>query len=106
MEVITTYRSLDGKLFDDELDCLQHEMDIVESISDLEIYGEHNKKLHVWYSDSTYNKSMKVVIPSELAVEDLKRIQDFCGFYIDIPARVESIGVWKFNKTTEKFEKV
>ena len=106
MEIITTYKSVDGKMFDDEFECLQHEMDIVEKSSDLRIYGNNNKLLHVWYSDSTYNRSVKVVIPSESAVTDLKRLQDFCGFYCDIPANIESIGVWKFNRTSERFEKV
>lgn len=106
MEIITTYKSVDGKMFDDELECRQHELDILESISDLEIYGPHNKRLHVWYSEATYNKSVKIVIPSELAVEDLMQIQHFCGFYCDIPANIESIGVWKFNRTSERFERV
>ena len=106
MEVITIYKSIDGKTFDDEFDCLEHEMNILENNSDIQIYGKYNKKLHNWYEDETYNQVVKIVIPSESAIHDLKQIQDYCGFYYDIPANVESIGTWKFNEKTEKFEKV
>ena len=106
MEVITTYKAIDGKLFDDEFDCLEHEMNILEQNSDIQIYGRHNKKLHNWYSDSTYNQVVKIVLPSESSINDLKRIHSYCGFYYDIPAVPESIGTWKFNETMERFEKV
>ena len=106
METIIKYKSFDGRVFDDELECLRHELDILESKSELQIYGKYNKKLHIWYSEVTYNQSRKVVIPSKAAIDDLRRIQDYCGFYCDIPAKEDSIGTWRFNDTYERFEKL
>lgn len=105
MKVITIYEAFDGKKFEDEFECLTHEMDILELTSDIQIYGKHNKKLHVWYSDATYNQCTKIVLPSESSIQVLKRIQDFAGFFCDIPPVMESIGIWRFNNTTEQFEK-
>lgn len=106
MEVITKYKALDGRMFDDECECLEYELNIWESLSTLEIYAEYDVRLHTWYSEYEYNQSVRVVIPDQSAVEDLKRIQQYCGFYCDIPAKPESIGTWKFNESRGQFEKV
>ena len=106
MKVITIYEAFDGKRFDNEKDCLMHELDIMESISDLEILDREGKRLHCWYSDSTYNASMKVVLPSKQAVEDLILIQDCCGFYCDIPANEDSLGTWEYDRFDECWKKV
>lgn len=106
MEVITKYRAFDGRMFDDDRECLEYELDIWESLSTLEIYNEKGIRLHTWYSEYEYNNSVRVVIPDQLAIEDLERIQKYYGFYYDIPAKPESIGTWEFNETHQRFEKV
>lgn len=111
MTVITKYISDDGKEFDDEGECLEHELDMMECYSGLKVYGAHNKILHKFYSVNTYNSSKKIKIPSDVtfsktALLHLRLIQDYCGFFCDIPIEENSTGTWKYDDKQEKWIKV
>ena len=106
MKVITIYEAFDGEQFDDEIDCLEHELILKEKTTTLRAYGKRNKRLYDLYKDDTYNETMKIVIPDTEALKMLMELQDYCGFCFDIPAVASSIGTWKYDEKEEHWKKV
>ena len=103
MKEVTYYISDDGMQFTDYYKCREHELDIMEICSSLMVFGAHNKILHKLYNGETYNQSKKIVIPSEEALNFLHVLQDYTGFYCDIPIDKSSIGTWRYKEKGNQY---
>ena len=79
------YIADDGKQFDSDMECEEYE----EKLKHPNMYGiifsdEDNNEFSVSkedpFNDDTYNKACKVVIHSEEELEDLKFLEEYCGW--------------------------
>lgn len=103
MEYITIYKykSCDGKIFDSEDDCWKHEQDIINKTTDIRIYRRNRARIRDIFSEEDYNESYRVVIPNDSALLDMKKIQQWYGFYIEI----DSIGTWRYDEDNGRWVK-
>lgn len=101
MELITLYKSCDGKIFDNERDCWKHEQDIINKTTDLRVYKRNRNRIYDPSNESDYNESYRVVIPNESALRDIKQICQEYGFYGDI----DSIGTWYYDEDNGRWVK-
>lgn len=93
MEEIIFYKSRDGKIFESEDDCWEHEQDIVNKTTDIRIYRRDRTRIHNLFSETNYSESYRVVIPNESALLDVKQLYRWLGFYDGI----DLIGTWYFD---------
>ena len=90
------YIADDGKEFDEEFDCMDYEWRLNHPfLKDILLYDEHNEKLNDILSQNTYNRTEKVIVPSEESLNEIRELASYAGFcaYDDI---VEC-GEWVFN---------
>lgn len=92
----------DGKTFDNETDCIKHDLKHKLWHSDLSVIcsetGVAYKGPFVM-SQKVHNNCESVIVPNRQALADLKEIQDFTGFYDGI----DSVGKWKYDDTENKW---
>ena len=101
MEYLTLYKACDGKIFDSEDDCWKHEHDVINKTTDLRIYRRNRTRIRDIFSESDYNESYRVVIKNESALSDIKKVQHWCGIYIE----VDSIGTWYYDEDNGRWVK-
>lgn len=82
----------DGMKFKNEDECVLYELKQDLSHTTIRVLTQNGTRYSGPFvmNESVYNKSESVIIPDEGALEDMKRIQDYTGFYPDINA----IGDW------------
>ena len=100
----TLYIADDGKKFENEYECCNHEFGISHPhLKTIELYDRHGKKLTNPLDDETYFNFTKIIIHSEEELTDLYDAADYTGFtgYYDI----KSSGTWVFDQDKEKFVK-
>lgn len=93
MQVI--YRADDGREFEDAFECEHYEWKLKHpNIQNILAYDKDGKRLSNLYSEETYSKTEKLVIPSCAALRDLRALGKYTGFscyeWIDNP------GIWVF----------
>lgn len=92
MHKITIYVSEDGKIFNDEFDCLEYEISYKINKSTISMYDKSNNPLRDFTSHETWNKVETVKIISDYDVEVIKEIYEFTGFYDNINKK----GTWRW----------
>lgn len=100
----TVYIADDGKQFEDEYECKNHEFCISHPhLKTIELYDRHGKKLTNPLDDETYFNFTKIIIHSEEELSDLYDTADYTGFtgYYNI----KDVGTWIFDQDKEKFVK-
>lgn len=100
----TVYITDDGKQFEDEYECKNHEFCISHPhLKTIELYDRHGKKLTNPLDEDTYFNFTKIVVHSREELMDLYDAADYAGFsgYYDI----KDVGTWIFDKDKERFVK-
>ena len=87
------YVSDDGLSFDNQFDCEKHEFALFMQNVCIKVFDKRKHILANIDSDDTHNNSYKVVIANTKDLNDMKRIQNWTGYYCDI----DSIGTWIYN---------
>ena len=98
------YISDDGKKFDEEWKCKEHEFKVtLKHLKTIEFYDKNGKKLKDPMEGETYFNCVKIIIHSIEEINDLIEIADYTGFsgYYDIT----DIGTWIFDDKKGKFVK-
>jgi hypothetical protein len=95
MKTLTTYISDDGKIFENELECLQYELSERCKKSKVKVFGKHNKRLKEFWTDQAYDESLKVVVPDEEALEDIKAVTRYNGTFCEIT----DVGIWRYKES-------
>ena len=92
----------DGNRFDNETDCIEHELKQKLRHTDLSVICPETGVAYkgpLVMSQKAYNNCESVIVPNSQALADLKEIQDFTGFYDGI----DSVGKWKYDDTENKW---
>lgn len=77
------YISDDGKEFNDEFECEQHEWIISNpDIENIHIYDVNGNELVDLFSENTYDKSYRIEVPDEKTLEALHKLADYTGFHL------------------------
>lgn len=95
-----TYIAYDDTEFEDEFDCINHEMICDICKGTLEMYiGDKEVCKDDMITERTYNTVTKVVVNSEYDLEMIHKLKDDCGYlsYGDIT----SVGTWIFKECNE-----
>lgn len=98
------YIADDGKKFDEEWKCKEHEFKISHShLKTIEFYDKNGKRLTDPMEEETYNNCIKIIIHSIEESNDLIEMVDYTGFsgYCDII----DIGTWIFDDKEGTFVK-
>lgn len=98
------YIADDGKKFDEEWKCKEHEFKISHShLKTIEFYDKNGKRLTNPMEEETYNNCVKIIIHSIEESNDLIEMADYMGYslYYDII----DIGTWIFNDKERTFVK-
>ena len=74
------YIADDGTQFDDEWDCRDYEFRKGLDLCDIEVYDENGLRLMNIFDEDNYYKAAKVIVKTERAVSDLRKIVDYTGF--------------------------
>lgn len=102
MKVI--YIADDGKEFDDELACEDYEWKLNHPhFKDVHFYDEDGNELDDVFSEGTYNKTEKIVIPNNDALNDFQDFAEYTGFCCY--DGVVDCGEWNFDNDTAEFVK-
>ena len=98
------YISDDGKIFEDEWECMDYEWRLEHPLTNIHFYDENNKELTDIFSEESYSKTEKVVVSSEKTLKELQEFANYTGFccYYDI----DECGEWVFDYKKETFVKV
>lgn len=77
------YISDDGKEFNDEFECEQHEWIINNpDIENIHIYDIDGNELVDLFSENTYDKSYRIEVADESALDALHKLADYTGFHL------------------------
>ena len=88
-----TYIADDGTQFDSEIDCLKHEFVVnFPHVKDIRMYTMSGEELTDVFSDVTYGKADKIIVPNDDALESLHELADFCDF--DAYYKINECGEW------------
>lgn len=102
MTHIEYWQAFDGTKFDNETDCIEHELKQKLWYTTLKVIcpetGVTYKGPFIM-DQKANNECESVIVPDKRALKDLKEIQDFTGFYDGI----DSIGKWKYDDTDNKW---
>lgn len=75
------YISDDGKEFNDEFECEQHEWIINNpDIENIHIYDKDGNELVDLFSENTYDKSYRIEVLDESALDALHKLAEYTGF--------------------------
>ena len=98
------YISDDGKEFNDEFECEQHEWIISNpDIENIHIYDVNGNELVDLFSENTYDKSYKIEVPNESALDALHKFAEYTGFCSY--QTVDGCGTYVYDKLNFTFEK-
>ena len=87
------YIADDGTQFDSEIDCLKYEFVLdFPHVKDIRMYTMRDEELTDVFSDVTYGKADKIVVPNENALKGLHKLADFYGF--DAYYEISECGKW------------
>lgn len=98
------YVANDGKQFDEEWKCKEHEFKVTHShLKTIEFYDKNRKRLTDPMEEETYNNCVKIIIHSIEESNDLIEMADYMGYslYYDII----DIGTWIFDDKEGTFVK-
>lgn len=90
------YIADDGKEFDDKYDCEDYEWKLYHPyLNDVRLYDGEGNELKNIFSQYTYETVMKIIVPSEIAAKDLRKLGCYTGWrsYEDI----SESGEWIWN---------
>lgn len=100
----TIYIADDGKQFEDEYECKNHEFEILHpNLKTIEFYDSDGLALLNVMDEYTYDICTKVVVHSNEEITDLHEVADYFGYcgYFDIT----DVGEWTYDENVEKFRK-
>ena len=99
------YIADDGKKFDDEFDCIHYEWEQQHiELKKIKFLDKNNNELEDFFSDDTYSKAERIIVPSQKAADELVELGDYTGFCCY--QSVKTAGEWVFDYTKEDFVKV
>ena len=87
------YIADDGVMFDNQYDCEKYEFDKFIKTINIKVYDDKRHRLQNIHTEDTHNKSYRVIIANEKDLTDMKRIQNWTGFY----CYIDSIGTWIYD---------
>lgn len=100
----TIYRANDGKEFKNYYECENYEWELENpDIKKVKIYDYKGNGIESIYSQESYDKADKVIIPDEYALKCFLIFANFMGFYSY--KDIDSPGIWKWNGNNY-FEKI
>ena len=98
------YISDDGKEFNDEFECEQHEWIINNpDIENIHIYDVNGNELVDLFSENTYDKSYRIEVPDESALDALHELAECTGF--SLYRTVDGCGEYVYDNLNLTFEK-
>lgn len=98
------YIADDGKPFDNESSCVDYEFELAHPhLKDIKAFDDEGNKLGSIFSDDTYTRSTKVIVPNDEALKDLQDVVDHTGYCCY--GNIDSIGEWKYDESKETFVK-
>lgn len=98
------YISNDGKEFNDEFECEQHEWIINNpDIENIHIYDVNGDELVDLFSENTYDKSYRIEVPNESALDALHKLADYTGFHLY--KTIDDCGDYVYDNEDFVFEK-
>lgn len=98
------YISNDGKEFNDEFECEQHEWIISNpDIENIHIYDKDGNELVDLFSENTYDKSHRIEVPNESALDALHKLADYTGFHLY--KTIDDCGDYVYDNEDFTFEK-
>ena len=98
------YISDDGKEFNNEFECEQHEWIINNpDIENIHIYDVNGNELVDLFSENTYGKSYRIEVPDESALDALHKLVECTGFYLY--RTVDGCGEYVYDNLNLTFKK-
>lgn len=98
------YVSDDGKEFNDEYECERYEWIINNpDIENIYIYDKDGNELVDLFSENTYDKSYRIEVPDESALDALHKLAEYTGFYLY--RIIDGCGTYVYDKSDFTFEK-
>lgn len=101
------YIADDGKEFDNEFDCKDHEWMLNHpNLKYIKIYNKYDELFDDVLSEDAYNYGEKIVVPTDLAAKELQEWADYSGYCCF--GDITSAGTWVFEEkgTDGRFVKV
>lgn len=96
------YIADDGTQFDNRIDCEEYEQRSFEEEINIKIFDYQNYLIPSSQIAIDYDYVYKIIIFDMKDLEDIKRIQQYYGFYPD----VNSIGTWIYNEDNQCWIKI
>ena len=108
--VVTWFESEDGKIFKDEMECIDYELNLLYEKSGVRIWvGDEKVDKIITEDDKTYNDFTDIYIDRSKEYENAKFgkfVYDNYG-WLYIPEAIEGDGThYRFNESDESFVKV
>ena len=101
------YIADDGKEFDNEFDCEDYEWKLKHHhLNDVRFYDKDDMRLRDIFSEDTYENVVKIIVPNDYAVIDMKELARYTGYCYY--SHITEAGTWTFelNGADGKFVKV
>lgn len=96
------YVADDGTQFDNEFDCEFYEWKLKHPcLKEICMFDKDGNRLEDILSEDTYNLSMKIIIPSDEAVECIQALADYTGYCAY--ESIDQIGEWVFDERKDIF---
>lgn len=109
MTEIIKYIADDGKVFEDQYECIEYEMlEDNPYINDIKFFDENGNKLTFKSTDdfdSFFGNVYKIVIDNDDQVKSLKKLGDFYG-WIDALESINEVGTWVYYDGFETFIRI
>ena len=104
MKHIEYWLANDGTKFSNMVDCKGYELEQKLEYSTLKVLrsgGGGAYKNRTIMNPEVYNECEIVIVESQAALDDLREVQNFSGFYMEI----NSVGKWKYDDVGGKWVK-
>ena len=95
MKEIHYFIAEDGTRFYNMYNCMEYELVQKLCKTTLRIY-KGNHQMTDLLSEETHNRCTRVCVPDSKALEDMKTIREYTGFY----GEIDAIGTWKYDDSS------
>ena len=87
------YVADDGMQFDSEWDCMLHEHECFMRTVAIKAIDSDGRQIADLSADDDFNRVQKIYIETRDELNQIRRIDQWCGFY----GEIDAIGVWKWD---------
>lgn len=99
MREITIYEAEDGKIFGDRSECEAYEFKLTCEKAKARGFDRNGNPVYDLGLQRSYEVVETVEVPHQEALDDIRKIYNFTGFYGDI----KELGTWKWDEDSQRF---